>query len=124
MFEKTSEFDIDHLTVDFKQAYDSIKREELVKALVKVRYTKKLVRLTSMTLTGSISKVRVQGILSNKFVVKYDLRQETPLSSLTLEIIIRAIRTNPGETYTQDYPNTAYVDDVMLSARSLAVYSS
>lgn len=72
MFEKTCEFGIElyHLFIDFRQAYDSIKREELLKAMLTLGAPKKLVRLTKMTLAGSSCKVKVHGLLSDAFSVK------------------------------------------------------
>jgi len=55
--------DIHQLYIDFKQAYDTINRAELVE-IKEFGIPMKLVRLVRMTLTNTNSKVKIQGKLS------------------------------------------------------------
>lgn len=125
--EKAYEYDIDlyHLFIDFKQAYDSVDRNKLLKALLKLGIPKKLVRLINMTLSNSKCKVKLGSMLSENFSVGSGLRQGDPLSpmlfNLVLETAIRAIRTNPNGTILNRLTqHLAYADDVVITARSKA----
>jgi hypothetical protein len=53
---------VHQLFVDFKKAYDSVKREVLYNILLEFGITKKLVRLIKMCLNETYSKVRVEKI--------------------------------------------------------------
>jgi len=55
------------LFIDFKKAYDSIKREKLYSILIRFRISKKLVELVKMCLSDPISRVRV-GNMSDMFI--------------------------------------------------------
>jgi hypothetical protein len=50
---------VNQLFIDFKEAYDSIKREVLYNILVEFGIPKKLVRLIKMRLNETYSKVRI-----------------------------------------------------------------
>ena len=51
--------EVHHLFVDFKKAYDSVRREVLYKILIEFGIPRKLVRLVKMSLTETYSRVRV-----------------------------------------------------------------
>jgi hypothetical protein len=70
------------LFIDFKKAYDSIKREVLYNTLLRFGIPKKLVRLIKMCLNETYSKVRVGKLLSDKFPVQNGLKQRDALSPL------------------------------------------
>jgi sorting nexin-29 len=55
------------LFIDFKKAYDSIKREVLYNILLEFYIPKKLVRLIKMCLNETYSKVHVVKLFSDKF---------------------------------------------------------
>jgi hypothetical protein len=61
---------VHQLFVDFKKAYDSVKREVLYNILLEFGIYKKLVRLIKMCLNKTYSKVRVGKLLSDKFPIK------------------------------------------------------
>ena len=59
--EKACEYkvDIHQLYIDYKQAYDSINRAELVEIMKEFGIPLKLVRLVGMILTNTNSKVKI-----------------------------------------------------------------
>ncbi|KMQ81552.1 endonuclease-reverse transcriptase [Lasius niger] len=61
ILEKTREFQIDthHLFIDFKQAYDSIIRDELYCTMTELGIPKRLIQLCEMTLADTRSAVRI-----------------------------------------------------------------
>ena len=50
---------VHQLFIEFKKAYDSVRREALDNILIEFGVPKKLVRLVKMCLTGTYSRVRV-----------------------------------------------------------------
>jgi hypothetical protein len=61
---------VHQLFIDFKKAYDSIKREVLYNILLEFGIPKELVRLIKMCLNETYSKVRVGKLLSDKFPIQ------------------------------------------------------
>jgi len=61
ILEKACEYkvDIHQLYIDYKQAYDSINRAELVEIMKEFGIPLKLVRLVGMILTNTNSKVKI-----------------------------------------------------------------
>jgi len=59
--------DIHQLYIDYKQAYDTINRAELVEIMKEFGIPMKLVRLVRMTLTNTNGKVKIQGKPSPSF---------------------------------------------------------
>jgi sorting nexin-29 len=81
------------LFIDFKKAYDSIKREVLYNILVEFGMPKELVRLIKACLNETYSKVRIGKLLSDKFPVQNGLKQGDTLSSLLFTFVLKyAIR--------------------------------
>ncbi|KAJ4427040.1 hypothetical protein ANN_26839 [Periplaneta americana] len=62
---------VHQLFIDFKKAYDSVKREVLYDILIEFGIPKKLVRLIKMCLSETYSRVRIDGIVS---IVKDELK--------------------------------------------------
>ena len=50
---------VQQLFIDFKKAYDSVRREALYNILIELGIPKKMVRLIKMCLTETYSRVRV-----------------------------------------------------------------
>jgi hypothetical protein len=76
ILEKKLEYNgtVHQLFIDFKKAYDSIKREVLYNILLEFGIPKKLVRLIKMCLNETYSKVRVGKLLSDKFPIQNELK--------------------------------------------------
>jgi hypothetical protein len=58
---------VHQLFVDFKKAYDSVRREVLYNILIEFGITMKLVRLIEMCLNETYSKVRIGKHLAHSF---------------------------------------------------------
>ena len=119
MLEKCWEFNrvIHQLFIDFRQAYDSILRVKLWDAMVELGIPKKLIKLTSICVNGSRSRVKVGEILSDSFEVSGGLKQGDSLSpmlfNIALEKAIRAAELTT-EVFGIDGPRVllAFADDI------------
>ena len=71
MLEKKWEYNeaVHQLFIDFKTAYDSVKREVLYNILMEYGIPKKLIRLIKICLTETYSRVRVGKNLSDMFLL-------------------------------------------------------
>jgi hypothetical protein len=124
ILERTCEYkvDIHQLYIDYKQAYDSINRAELVEIMKEFGIPMKMLRLVKMTLANTKSKAKIQGKLSPIFKTMIGLRQGDSLSALLFNLCMEKIlnvRINPGGTiYSRTRQCLAYTDDVMILGRS------
>jgi hypothetical protein len=80
---------VHQLFIDFKKAYDSIKREVLCNILLEFGVTKKLVWLVKMCSNETYSKVHVGKHLSGKFPIQNGLKQGDFLSPLLFNFCFR-----------------------------------
>jgi len=123
------------LFYDIKQAYDSVQREVLVRAMRRLRMPASFVALVADSLTGLASRVRTAFGVSASFDVERSLRQGCPLAPLLFVILMDALHdgleVNPftdtrhglvlrlpggGEEYL---PSLGYADDTTINAGSL-----
>ena len=68
--------------IDFKEAYNSLRREVLYNILMEFGVPMKLVRLMEMCLTETYSRVRVGKNFSDMFPIRNGLKQGDALSQL------------------------------------------
>jgi hypothetical protein len=102
--EKCYEYNITlhQLFIDFKHAYDSVRRDQLFDTMREFGIPRKLIRTVKMTLSNTAARVKVQNELSERSDINSGLRQGDLISSqlfnLCLEKMIRNIDINPGGT--------------------------
>jgi hypothetical protein len=70
--------------MEFKKAYDSVKREVLYNILLEFGIPKKLVRIIHTCLNETYIKVRVGKLLSDTFPIQNGLKLGSALSPLVL----------------------------------------
>jgi len=75
---------VHQLFIDFKKAYDSVRREVLYNILIQFDIPMKLVRLIKICLTETYSIVRLGKNLSDMYPVRNGLKQGDVLSPLVL----------------------------------------
>ncbi|KAJ4444098.1 hypothetical protein ANN_05887 [Periplaneta americana] len=80
---------VHQLFIDFKKAYDSVKREVLYNILIEFGIPKKLVRLIKICLSETYSRVRIGQILSDAFPIHCGLKQGDSLSPLPFNFALK-----------------------------------
>jgi hypothetical protein len=89
---------VHQLFVDFKKAYNSVRREVLYNILIGFGIPLKLVRLIKLCLNETYSRVRVGKHLSDRFPIKSGLKEGDALSPLffnfALDYAIRKVQAN------------------------------
>ena len=100
---------VHQLFIDFKKAYDSVRREVLCNILIEFGTPMKLVRLVKVCLTETYSRVRVRKNLSDTFPIRNGLKQGDALSPLffnfVLEFAIRRLQVNQDGLKLNPNPN-------------------
>jgi hypothetical protein len=115
---------VHQLFIDFKKAYDSVRREAFYNILIEFGIPKKLVRLIKMCLAETYSRVRVGKNLSEMFPIRNGLKQGDAISPLllnfALEYAIKRVQVNQdGLTLNGTHQVLAYADDVNILGDSL-----
>lgn len=109
--------------IDFKQAYDKVKRKDLYKALEKLEISGKDIQMIKLMLKKTDNRVRVNSRNSDIFEVREGVRQGDPMSSvlfsLCLENVIRDANINrSGLIYQKKHQCLAFADDIVILTRS------
>ena len=124
ILQKGREFNIPthHLFIDFKAAYDTIKRTELCKVMKELGFESKLITLVYATLNSSCSRIKVQNDFFNTFVTKEGLRQGDALSTLlfnvALEGAIRRAHIQKSNTLATNWSQIlGFADDLNLDSQ-------
>jgi hypothetical protein len=115
---------VHHLFIDFKKAYDSVRREALYNILIDFGMPKNLVRLIKMCLTETYSRVRVGKYLTEMFAIRNVLKQGDALSpllfNLALEYAIKRVQViQDGLKLNGTHQLLAYADDVNILGGSV-----
>jgi hypothetical protein len=86
IFEKKWEYNetVHQVFIDFKEAYDSVRKMVLYNILIEFGIPMKLVRLIKMCLTETYSRVWVGKHLSDRFLIRNGLKQGDALTTLPL----------------------------------------
>ena len=110
--------------VDFKKAYDSIKREIFYNILIELDMPMKEVRLIEMCLTETYIRIRVRRHLSDIFPIRNGLKQGDVLSPLlfnfALECAISGVQVNrDGVKINGRHQLPVYGDDVNILGGSV-----
>jgi sorting nexin-29 len=120
ILEKCTEFNI-----DFRAAYESVRRQALWEIMEEFGFPQKLISLTKLTLRQVKSMVRINQKLSEPFETLEGLRQGDPLATLQFNIALekatRGINAdNSKSIYTRSTQILAYADDLDLVGRNIA----
>jgi sorting nexin-29 len=111
------------LFIDFKSAYDTIRRDNVYKTMAELDIPLNLIRLVKATMTGTSSQTCVQATLSEPLEIHNGLRQGDALACLlfnvALEKAIRDLGIQIGwQIFQKSVQLLAYAVDIVLLGRT------
>jgi Reverse transcriptase (RNA-dependent DNA polymerase) len=114
----------DHLFIDFKQAYDTIDREQLWGIMAEFGFPHKLVRLLKATLEGVVCSVKIEGHLSGAFESEVGLRQGDGISTMLFNIALEGVVRRSGieksgTVFTKSVQMLGFADDIDIIGRNI-----
>lgn len=127
ILQRGGEFNVQthHLFIDFKQAYDRVKRRELFVVMKELGFETKLIRLVKATLNGTKCRVKVQSNMSEAFETAEGLRQGDALSCLLFNLALEGVLRRAGLPTQRTLATSmvqvlAFADDLDLAGRRYA----
>jgi len=115
---------VHQLFIDFKKAYDSVRKEVLYNILIEIGVPMKMVSLIKMCLTETYSRVQVGKNLSDTFPIRNGLKQVDALLPLLFNFdleyaIMRVQVKQDGLKLNGTHQLMVYADDVNILGGSI-----
>jgi len=123
LMEKHYEYakDLHMVFVDYKQAYDSVNREQLCEALKTFGIPLKIIKMVQLCNSETYSKVKLGNEMSMAFKIKSGLRQGDAMSpilfNMALESVVREMSN--GDAWSPHRGLLlAYADDIIITGNT------
>lgn len=109
------------ILIYFKSAFDTVNRRALIQTMHNLGISKKIIRLTEITLKDTKCKVKIENDISATFQYNEGVNQGDGWSTELFNILLhRIIKTTDkrGTVFTKLSQICAYVDDVTITAKT------